>query len=167
MKNKSTIVSDTWLTPQYFYEKLYAEFRFDTFDPCPPDNNIEVFNGLAVSWADRTFCNPPYSRRLKESFIHKAYAESSNGKLVVMLLPVSTSSAIFHDVIVKHATIRFIIGRLPFEGIDSGGIWANPECGWKSEQLDTSGCHKQIYRNGSNDSMLAIFDVCNKYNVQK
>jgi hypothetical protein len=49
------------------------------------------------------FINPPYSRKLKEAFIRKALEESKKGKTCVLLLPVSTSTAIFHDVILPNA----------------------------------------------------------------
>jgi DNA N-6-adenine-methyltransferase (Dam) len=121
MKNKSNVVSDTWLTPASFYQKLDKRFTFDSQDPCPPNNDIEKFDGLSVSWANRTFCNPPYSRLLKEKFIYKAYSESLLDKLVVMLLPVSTSTKIFHELILPNAKIEYIRGRLAFKGIDLDG----------------------------------------------
>lgn len=165
-KNKSSVASDTWLTPKKIYEELDDEFHFDDFDPCPPDNDIEQFDGLKASWTDRTFCNPPYSQKLKEAFVRKAVEESAKGKLVVMLLPAVTDSAIFHDVIVKNATIRFLRGRIGFEGIDSEGVWVNPKMGWRSERLIIPyGVTKTVFRKGQTGSMLAIFDVCNLYSV--
>ena len=156
-KSKSQSPSDTWLTPLDFYEELNKRFRFDEFDPCPPDNDIELFDGLKVDWAGITFCNPPYSKTLKEKFIYKAYAESLKGKLIVLLLPVSTGTRIFHDLIQPKARIEFIKGRLKFEGIDSDGTWVNPNCGMY--RLDyVSGSFPQISRSGQTDSMLVIFD---------
>lgn len=157
-KNKSAIASDTWLTPKDFYLKLCERFKFDEFDPCPPNCNLDEFNGLQASWADRTFCNPPYSRALKEAFIHKAVEESKLGKMVVMLLPASTGSAIFHDVILLYAKVEFIRGRLSFEGIDGEGNHVNPGKGWNSHLLDVPPGTPTITRAGQNDSMLAIFD---------
>jgi site-specific DNA-methyltransferase (adenine-specific) len=92
---------DEWETPTEFYEKLNKEFDFN-FDPCPIN---PTFDGLSISWKERNFINPPYSRKLKEAFIRKAYEESKQGKLCVMLLPVSTSTKIFHEVILPHGEI--------------------------------------------------------------
>ena len=96
MKNRNLTHSDNWATPAEFYNKLNEEFNFD-FDPCPlfdvscigggeltPDKD-----GLLIEWGDRNFINPPYSRGLKDAFVRKAVEESKNGKLYVMLLPVS------------------------------------------------------------------------------
>jgi len=108
---------DEWETPTEFYEKLNKEFDFN-FDPCPIN---PTFDGLSISWKERNFINPPYSRKLKEAFIRKAYEESKQGKLCVMLLPVSTSTKIFHEVILPHGEIRFLHGRLKFSGLKTSG----------------------------------------------
>ena len=158
-KAKSQSPSDTWLTSKDFYEELNKRFRFDDFDPCPPDNNIELFDGLTVDWADRTFCNPPYSKTLKEKFLYKAYAESLKGKLIVLLLPVSTGTKIFHELIQPNAKVEFIKGRLKFEGIDNKGNWINPNCGMsRLKNIPGRYIERTINRSGQNDSMLVIFD---------
>ncbi len=133
MKNRS-VQHDNWATPQKFYEELDAEFHFD-FDPCPLH---ATFNGLAVEWGQRNFINPPYSRTLKEAFVGKAVLESRLGKLCVMLLPVSTSTALFHDWIKPNAKeIRFIRGRLNFLA---------------------NGVENEKYKSGQMDSMIVIFN---------
>ena len=72
------------------------------------------------------FINPPYSRQLKEAFIRKAVAESHKGKLCVMLLPVSTSTKIFHEVILpEKPEIRFVKGRIKFKGWNSKGEYVD------------------------------------------
>ena len=76
------------------------------------------------------FINPPYSRKLKEAFIRKALEESKKGKTCVLLLPVSTSTAIFHDVILPNAKkIEFVRGRLKFEQKDENGTFKAKGCG--------------------------------------
>lgn len=123
MKDRNLSHSDNWETPAELYEQLNSEFDFD-FDPCPinfgeitPDND-----GLIIEWGDRNFVNPPYSRRLKEAFVERALAESKKGKLCVLLIPVSTSTKLFHDVIQPNATeIRFLRGRVKFKGFCSDG----------------------------------------------
>ena len=49
--------------------------------------------------------------------------ESKKGKLCVMLLPVSTSTVLFHDFIQPNAKeIRFVRGRIAFEGVNTFGV---------------------------------------------
>jgi phage N-6-adenine-methyltransferase len=123
MKNRNLKHSDNWATPKEFYNKLNEEFNFD-FDPCPL-NEGEITpdkDGLLIEWGKRNFINPPYSKNLKEAFVKKAVDVANNGALCVMLLPVSTSTKLFHDVIQPNAKeIRFVRGRIAFEGINTFG----------------------------------------------
>jgi len=125
MKNRNLNHKDDWETPLDLYKHLDDEFHFD-FDPCPIDPD---FDGLEVEWKFRNYINPPYSRKLKEGFIRKAYAESQKGKLCVMLLPVSTSTKVFHEFIYPHAEIRFLKGRVKFIGVNTFGELVNNKCG--------------------------------------
>jgi hypothetical protein len=129
LKNRNLDHKDDWATPPDFYQKLNEEFNFN-FDPCPYQNDVEKFNGLKVSWKERNFINPPYSRKLKEAFVLKAIEESRQGKLCVMLLPVSTSTQLFHKHILPNAKeIRFIEGRIKFCGINTKGEYVTENCG--------------------------------------
>lgn len=140
MKNRNLPHSNDWATPSYVYDQLNNEFSFD-YDPCPLKNDITKFDGLKSEWGNSTFCNPPYSKDLKPLFIKKAIEEKNKGKLVVMLLPVSTSTRIFHDIILPNITqpIRFHRGRIKFLGHDSNGNYVT----------NKSPMH---------DSMILIFD---------
>lgn len=121
MKDRNLKHSDDWATPPYFYDELNKEFDFN-FDPCPYQHDIEKWNGLEIEWKERNFINPPYSRKLKDAFVKKAIEESKKGKLCVMLLPVSTSTKLFHDDILPNQTeIRFIKGRIKFCGVNTKG----------------------------------------------
>lgn len=123
MKNRNINHSDNWATPAYLYDELDREFNFD-FDPCPlNEGEIEPQNdGLLIEWGMRNFINPPYSRKLKEMFVKRAIEFSRSGRLCVMLLPVSTSTALFHDYIQPNAQeIRFLRGRVRFEGVNTFG----------------------------------------------
>lgn len=145
MKNRNLKHSDNWETPKDFYDELDAEFNFD-FDPCPIcfDEITPDKDGLLIAWGERNFVNPPYSRDLKEGFVKKAIIESKKGKLCVCLLPVSTSTILFHDHILPNAKdIRFIRRRLIFKGINTFG-----------EEVDISvpGARPM------HDSMIVIFD---------
>lgn len=136
MKNRNLNNVDDWATPDYFYGELNKEFNFN-FDPCPL---FSEFDGLVIDWKERNFINPPYSQKLKVAFIEKAVEESKKGKLCVCLIPVSTSTKLFHDVIKPNAKdIRFIKGRIKFVGINTFGEKVSEKC-------------------GMHDSMVVVFD---------
>jgi hypothetical protein len=120
MKNRIPM-KDDWETPMEFKYKLQQEFGL-MFDPCPLHAK---FDGLEIEWEDVNFINPPYSRKLKEAFIRKAFEESKKGKTCIMLLPVSTSTKIFHEIIYPNAKIRFIKGRIKFSGLKTAGQMDN------------------------------------------
>ena len=121
MKNRNLNHSDNWATPSYVYNALNEIFNFD-FDPCPLNHDINKWDGLKIEWGERNFINPPYSRKLKEAFVLKAIEEAKNGKLCVMLLPVSTSTKLFHNHILPNAKeIQFVNGRIKFLGINTKG----------------------------------------------
>ncbi len=118
MKRKE---NDNWLTPLSVYEPLHKEFNFD-FDPCPYNPGEIVNDGLKIEWGGVNFVNPPYSPELKKAFILKAIEESKKGKTCVLLIPVSTSTKLFHDHIKPNATeIRFVKGRISFEKLNEEG----------------------------------------------
>jgi phage N-6-adenine-methyltransferase len=102
---------DDWATPEDIYSALNAEFNFN-HDPCPlnPDGK----GGLESEWGTSTYVNPPYSK--PRPWIEKAIEESKNGKLIVMLLRGDTSTKWFHDLILGKAEIRFLKGRIRFNG---------------------------------------------------
>jgi site-specific DNA-methyltransferase (adenine-specific) len=136
MKNRNIKAGDDWATPPEYFAALDKQFNFD-FDPCPLDPD---FDGLEVDWGERNFVNPPYSRKLKEAFVKKAIAEAKKGKLCVCLLPVSTSTQLFHKHILPNAQdIIFIEGRLCFQGVTTKGDYVKDKVGMF-------------------DSMLVIFD---------
>lgn len=127
---KSTAVrnnsGDDWKTPDDFYNKLDKVYHFD-FDPCPYQAQ---FDGLNIEWGKSNFVNPPYSRKLKEAFVHKALEQKAKGKRSVLLLPVSTSTKLFHEVILPNAEkIEFVKGRLKFEQKDENGNFYSKGCG--------------------------------------
>lgn len=153
MKNRNLDHKDDWATPPFFYEKLNEEFNFN-FDPCPFMHDVSEWDGLEVDWGSRTFCNPPYSPKLKDAFVKKAVSESWAGKKVVMLLPVSTSSKLFHEWIQPFASeIRFVKGRLPFIGINKYGEYVNWHL-WDKAPPEGS---TQVKNTGQHDSMVVIF----------
>ena len=73
-------------------------------------------------------------------FVKKGIEEYKKGKLCVFLLPVSTSTILFHDFILpEKPEIRFIRGRLSFQGYNTKGEWVTN-------------------KKGMHDSMLVIMD---------
>lgn len=134
MKNRNLNNKDDWKTPDYILKPLIKEFG-EMFDPCPLNHDLSLWDGLNIEWKKTNFINPPYSRELKEMFIKKAYNESLKGSICIMLLPVSTSTKIFHEYILPYAEIRFIKGRIKFEGINTKGELVNNKCGMHDSMI--------------------------------
>ena len=135
-------VKDDWPTPWEFFHNLDLEFDF-TLDVCAvpwsakvwqycvPPHALRVWgettfrrlfpdalvDGLAHSWTgERCYMNPPYGREIGP-WVEKARREAERGALVVGLLPARTDTAWFHEHVYRAATeIRFLKGRLKFEG---------------------------------------------------
>jgi len=111
MKNiPFTSMSQDWRTPRNVYEKLNLEFSF-TDDPCP---NYSLIDGLKRPWGNVVFVNPPFKEIHK--WVEKAWAEHKNGKTIVLLIPSRTDTRWWHDYCMKASEIRFIKGRLKYEG---------------------------------------------------
>ena len=127
---------DEYSTPQDLFDELNKEFNFQ-LDPCSTDKNAKCFIhytlpenpylkcGLQRQWyhMGSIFVNPPYSCGNIEKWVCKSYEESRNGCTVVMLLPVTTGTAIWHDIIFPCAAeIRFLKGRVKFtlNGVEQG-----------------------------------------------
>lgn len=121
-KPKSTALNNHWQTPNELFDELNREFKFD-FDPCPLHS---TFDGLMCDWGQSNFINPPYSLGLKVAFVKKAIDVSKKGAVCVLLLPVSTSTKLFHEHILPNASyIRFIKGRVKFIGLKANGDLSN------------------------------------------
>lgn len=137
MKNRNTNAGDNWKTPKSLYEELDKEFHFD-FDPCPYNEGeiTDENDGLKIEWGSCNFVNPPYSRKLKEAFVKRAIEMQDKGKSSVLLLPVSTSTKLFHDYIKPNASeIRFLRGRVKFEGRNTKGEWVTNKCGMHDSMI--------------------------------
>lgn len=113
-----------WKTPKKIYEELNKEFHFD-FDPCPSDIKVNWNNnGLSIDWGNSNFVNPPYKEINK--WISKAYKEWKKGKTIVLLIPSRTDTKWWHEFIMQATEIRFIKGRLKFEGAKNSAPF--PSC---------------------------------------
>lgn len=141
MKNRNLPNNDNWETPKELYDQLNFNFNFN-FDPCPINEGVITCDkdGLMIEWGDRNFINPPYTRHLKESFVKRSVMKMNEGKLCVMILPVSTSTKLFHDWIKPNAKeIIFLRGRVKFIGKNTKG-------------------EKVTNKVGMHDSMIVVFD---------
>ena len=145
MKNIHINNDDNYATPPELYNELNEEFNFD-FDPCPYNEGDIINDGLKIDWGKSNFVNPPYSQKLKEQFIIKGIEEMKKGNVSVFLIPVSTSTKLFHDYIKPNANeIRFLKGRVKFGKINNDGEFYYP--------LNKYG----KVQSGTKDSMIVIF----------
>lgn len=137
MKNRNLQHKDDWMTPISFIKEIEEKYdiKFD-FDPCPFQHDLSLFDGLKIEWGNCNFVNPPYSLHLKTKFVEKAVFESKKGKKSVLLLPVSTSTKLFHEIILPNAKdIKFIKGRIKFSGYNTDGKWVDNKCGMHDSML--------------------------------
>jgi phage N-6-adenine-methyltransferase len=108
--------TDTWATPQDFFDELNEEFNF-TLDPCclPSSAKCDKYytpedDGLSKSWdGEVVFMNPPYGREIGKWMKKASEAKAT----VVCLVPSRTDTRWWHDYAMK-GDIRFIKGRLKF-----------------------------------------------------
>lgn len=119
-----TTANPTWRTPGRIFADLDTEFGF-TLDPAasaPIRPDIEWFGedeqGLWREWSGRVFVNPPYGRVIAD-WMRKIVLERERCDVIVALVPARTDSAWWHDYAMQADEIRFIRGRLSFEGVDA------------------------------------------------
>ncbi len=112
-------------TPQDLFKQLDSEFHF-TLDVCASQANAKVSrflsqqdDSLRRAWTNEIcWMNPPYGREIGK-WIQKALRESKvNNATVVCLVPARTDTNWFWNYCVQ-GEIRFIKGRLRFEGESS------------------------------------------------
>ncbi len=112
--------TDEWATPQDFFDKMNAEFHFET-DVCATPQNAKCKryftkeqDGLSLPWGGRCWMNPPYGRKIG-LWVKKAWEAAQTGATVVCLLPARTDTSWWHDYCMK-GEVRFVRGRLKFGG---------------------------------------------------
>lgn len=114
-----------WETPHDLYDRLNEEFAF-TCDVAVSHCNHKhqhyftaEIDGLRQPWQGVCWCNPPYGRNIGK-WLKKAHVEAQNGVTTVMLIPARTDTKWFHEYIYGRYKIRFIKGRLKFNGSKDG-----------------------------------------------
>ncbi len=148
MSNLAVHFSDKrpdWATPEDFFKQIDKEFSF-TLDPCASDINHKCKNyytkeqdGLLLPWTGNVFVNPPYGNAIN-MWVRKAYLEiqSDNCETVVGLFPSRTDTGWFHDYIYNRSEIRFLRGRIRFEGADHSAPFPSMLVIWKKEYMNNS-----------------------------
>jgi len=108
-----------WATDDAFFAQINREFNF-TVDVAADSTNAKcdrfydiASDGLLQNWDGETvWCNPPYGRRIAD-WIYKA---ATSDATTVLLVPARTDVKWFHEIVIPHAEVRFIKGRLKFGG---------------------------------------------------
>lgn len=140
--------NDEWETPEYIFNILNKEFNFNwdlacTSENCKTEEGSMIDKGKdGLKWTPsynkkyfnksyRIWCNPPYSIQLKPKFIEKCYELSKlpNVSEVVMLIPSTTETKQFHEIMIPNCEIRFIHKRVRFKGVNTKGVYVTNKTG--------------------------------------
>lgn len=129
-----------WETPQWLFDELDREFHF-TLDAAATKENTKcasfLEDGLTQDWEGVVWCNPPYGKGVTPKWTEKAYKENlRGGATIVMLLPARTDTKWFHDHCYGKAEIRFIKGRLKFEGATQPAPFPSMVVIWGKRLID-------------------------------
>ena len=138
---KKSNKSVEWSTPADLYNELDQEFHFE-YDLCATPQNAKAEkyytkkeDGLKQEWKGTCFANPPYGRGLNQ-WVEKAYNTAMSGEATtVMLLPVRSDTAWFHDFCLKSNDIRYIRGRLKFSDSQSSAPFSSMVVTFSKETL--------------------------------
>jgi site-specific DNA-methyltransferase (adenine-specific) len=113
-----------WGTPYRLFDELHREFDF-TRDVCASRKNFKLTSfwdqdddALKQQWTGVLWMNPLYGRGIG-TWCKKAY-ESRATATVVGLIPARTDTQWWHQYVMMADEIRFIKGRLRFQGAKDG-----------------------------------------------
>ena len=113
-------LGDEWRTPKWLYAYAIARFGpFDTDACSTPENALcarRFEDALVADWgraaAGRVWCNPPYSKPLQSQVIDRALqAEDLDA---VFLVPATTDTRYFFNLVNRARTVIFLKGRVAF-----------------------------------------------------
>lgn len=124
---------DDWRTPRHIFDLLNEEFGF-TLDACAsPENALcgtyytAADDALSKApWRGTVWCNPPYRSDVIGRFVEVAKCSAESGcATVVMLVPVRADNSWWHDHALEAAEIRFVRGRVRFDGMNGSAPFAS------------------------------------------
>ena len=142
-----------WPTPREFFgacERLCVEATgrgFDIDAAADADNTkasrffSESDDGLSQQWTGNVWCNPPYGEQAGR-WVRKAFEETDgfeDQRYVAVLIPARTGTRWFHDWAAKAAEIRFVKGRIRFEGAEASAPFDSVLLVFNEHQKITSG----------------------------
>lgn len=124
----STPVSRTdWRTPRALFDPLQASVGFKVDAAANAENHLLptwygpgglVEDALTLErWLTPAWCNPPYGKELVQ-WLHKFIEQSHLGGEIMALLPANVETRWWADLVVPHADLMFLTGRIPFEHPD-------------------------------------------------
>lgn len=143
MKGHAALTSSErmdWATPLWLFDLLHSEFNFELDAAASAANAkcllfwTEQDDALIQPWLGPSnlssgaiksvFCNPPYGRGIG-AWMAKAKAEvQAHEGTIIMLVPARPDTSWWSDNVVEGATeVRFIKGRIQFEGAESGATF--------------------------------------------
>lgn len=123
--------SDQWATPWEFVRAMEAKYGPFDLDPAAQPHTAKASrfytiedDGLTQPWFGRVWLNPPYSK--PGPWCERAHLATSTGEcdLVVILLPAAIDTGWFHDLVLPHAELDFVRGRVRFIGWEGTPIGA-------------------------------------------
>ena len=136
---------DAWWTPAELLSGVRAEVTLGLDAAACPESTVVPGNWLgpkhpdrarrdALAWSEwsaltppgeAVWLNPPYATSLLRRFLERAVATRDAGTPVVALIPASTGTEWWHDLVIDPgAEVRFLRGRLSFDGPHSTGATA-------------------------------------------
>ena len=155
--------SDEWQSPLGLFQDLDREFHFD-LDACATHENhmVDAYftkdeDGLEQNWGGHTvWCNPPYSQIKK--WVRKCYYEGHQpNTTVVLLVPSRTDTKWFQNYVLHRAEIRFIKGRLRFNG-------SNNNAPFPSALIIYRGPEEKARKHKTNIKQITIGEILNGIN---
>lgn len=107
-----------WATPRAFMDWLELEFRWrpnldaaaDIRNSKAPHFYDEQIDGLSKEWFANVWLNPPYGREIPR-WLEKCKEQILNPlvKTIFVLIPVRTDTKWFHELIMPHAYMVYLI----------------------------------------------------------
>lgn len=124
-KGLFTSNTDEWATPKQLFDKLNAEFHFNT-DVCATAENAKCSryytkeqDGLKQEWRGVCWMNPPYGREI-EKWIRKAYESALGGGDSCMLSTITNRYAVVSRLLSKVLGYKIHTRANSFQRIKTG-----------------------------------------------